>query len=234
MTEKEKQSKYDKANTVLEKARKVMEEVDITKLSFSEFLKRVEVSEEDYHQSLSTMKRAHKVILERDTSEIWINNYNEEMLRAWNANMDIQVAYDPHAVVTYICDYAYKSDKGMTKGLKEALNAAKNKELEDQLRILCHEYLNQRQKGGPEALYGLMKHMSLKQSNISTQFVTTGFPESRWSNMDPVKEKEDDEEEEFGIDEFPDLDPEDGKETTPFKNQKTSKQFDIVGKCKNI
>ena len=136
------------------------------------------------------MKRGYKVILERDTSEIWINNYNEEMLKAWNANMDIQLAYDSHAVVTYICDYTFKTENGMTKKLKQALDSARGKEDLEQLKILVNEYLTSRQKAAPEAIYCLFKHMCLKKSNIGTKFVIAGFSENRDVMMDPATNKE--------------------------------------------
>ena len=166
-----------------------METEDITNLTFQEFIDKLAEPEDKYHEYLSTMKNGYKIVLKREPSEIWINNYNEEMLRAWNANMDIQIAYDPHAVVTYICNYVNKPEEGMTKFLREALNAAKDKEHEEQLRILNFTYLTHRQRGGPEALYCMMKNMALRQSNRACRFVIAGFPENRSLMWDPVQEK---------------------------------------------
>ena len=179
----------EEANEVLKKAKTILIEQDVTKLTFSEFLQKLNVTEDHYHQCLGTMKKGYKVILKRDTKEIWINNYNEEMLRAWNANMDIQLAYDSHAVVTYICDYAYKTENGMTKKLKKALDLARDKEDLEQLRILVNEYLTSRQKAAPEAIYCLFKHMRLKNANLSTKFVIAGFSENRDVMMDPASKE---------------------------------------------
>ena len=40
---------------------------------------------------------------------------------AWNANMDIQMAIDPYAGITYIINYMNKDETGLTKFMKDAL-----------------------------------------------------------------------------------------------------------------
>ena len=55
------------------------------------------------------------MFLKRRIKERWINNYNPEMLHAWNANMDIQLAIDTYAIITYIVSYMNKAETQMTK-----------------------------------------------------------------------------------------------------------------------
>ena len=54
-------------------------------------------------------------------SERFVNNYNPLIHYIWNANTDIQIATDTHAVISYITDYMTKSDKGLSKELATAL-----------------------------------------------------------------------------------------------------------------
>ena len=68
------------------------------------------------------------------------------MLKAWNANMDIQLAYDHYAIISYICNYISKDESGLTKELKNALNAARGKPHDEQLRKLNHAYLTHKQR----------------------------------------------------------------------------------------
>lgn len=209
--EKEKEEEYEKAKEILTSAKNVMKENDMSKMTFEEFIAKIcdgEKTEEEYHNALSIMKRGHMLIMKRDPNAIKINNYNEEMLRAWNANMDIQLAYDHYAIISYICNYITKGETGMTKLLRDALEAARDKPHDQQLRILNATYLTHRQKGAPESIYGLIKGMSLKKSNIACKFVISGFPENRSLFYVPVKEDEESLEE--------DLDDEDDGEMHEF------------------
>ena len=160
MDEEKKEEKYKKATEILTSARTIMKENDMSKITFEEFIARLcdgNITEEDYDDALKTMKRGHMVIMKRDTNAGKINNYNEEMLKAWNANMDIQLAYDHYAIISYICNYVTKGEAGMTKLLRDALNEARDKPHDEQLRRLNFEYLTNRQKGGPESIYTLIK-----------------------------------------------------------------------------
>ena len=58
--------------------------------------------------------------MKRNVKDRFINNFNPEMLDAWNANHDIQLALDPYAVISYIVNYMNKDETQMTKNLKEA------------------------------------------------------------------------------------------------------------------
>ena len=151
------------------------------------------------------------VIMKREPNAVKINNYNEEILRAWNANMDIQLVYDHFAIITYITNYVNKAESKITKTLKDALNAARDKPHDVQLRELNKAYLKDRQKGAPEAIYSIINGLAFKKSNLACIFVISGFPENRSLFYVPVKKEEDsmeeddddfDEDEEGDVHEF--------------------------------
>ena len=58
-------------------------------------LAKAGVTAEDYIAAVreGTLKGVN-VILARDVDEIYINNYNPEWIRAWNANVDLQPVLD--------------------------------------------------------------------------------------------------------------------------------------------
>ena len=226
MDEEKKEEKYKKATEILTSARTIMKENDMSKITFEEFIARLcdgNITEEDYDDALKTMKRGHMVIMKRDTNAGKINNYNEEMLKAWNANMDIQLAYDHYAIISYICNYVTKGEAGMTKLLRDALNEARDKPHDEQLRRLNFEYLTNRQKGGPESIYTLIKGMSLKKSDLACKFVISGFPENRSLFYIPVKEDDDFRDEDFDSDD-------DDDEQGEFHEFGTSNEIEIEGK----
>ena len=48
------------------------------------------------------------LLLKRSPSEIRINCYNPRLLKAWQANMDIQFVLDPYTCAVYILSYITK------------------------------------------------------------------------------------------------------------------------------
>ena len=124
-------------------------------------------------------KKEEFCFLKRRIKERWINNYNPEMLHAWNANMDIQLALDTFSIITYIVSYMNKDETNTTKFLKEALNSVAKNNASEKLKILKMTYLTHRQVGVAEATYRILPRMKLKDSNIGCIFLSTGFPESR-------------------------------------------------------
>ena len=93
--------------------------------------------------------------------------------------MDIQIANDPFATIAYMVGYVTKDETEMTKELTQTLAAAKLEPHNEKLRSVATAYLTHRQIGGPEAIYRLIPHMKLKNSNIACIFVASGFPENR-------------------------------------------------------
>ena len=120
------------------------------------------------------------MICARDIDEIFINNYNEEWIRAWDSNMDIQMTMTFFAIITYITDYYMKDDSGTMEFLKAAIKDSENQPLRDRLKFLINIFLTHMQMREPEAFYRLLPSLHLADSNIGTIFVHTGFKKSRF------------------------------------------------------
>ena len=71
---------------------------------------------EEAHKLLTTRQ---SVLLKRDPSEIWVNQYNPHLLRYWDANMDIQFVLDPFSCIVYIIFYISKSEGEMGMLLRQ-------------------------------------------------------------------------------------------------------------------
>ena len=180
MEAKEKKKLMEAANDILLKARKVLDDKDIDEnMSYEEFLKKIDTSAEDYEDALSRSQKGKVLVLKRDVKDRFTNNFNEEMLEAWNANMDIQMALDPFAIVSYIISYVNKDETQLTKFLKDALNSTHTNDIAEQLKALKMAFLTNRQVGHSEAVYKLFQGMKLTNSNIATLFVASGFIENR-------------------------------------------------------
>ena len=145
---------------------------------------------EIYNTAISISEKGRIVVLKRKISERNINNYNPLFHSVWQANTDIQLALDQHAVISYISDYMTKSDKGLTRDLTAALNEKKNASQFEQLNHLKRTYFYSRQTCVSEAAYRLLPSLDLKRSNIKTLFLCSGFPENRRTFLRAIPEDE--------------------------------------------
>ena len=143
----------------------------------------------DYIEAITFSPLGYSVVLQRDLDEVYINNYNVEYLRAWNGNMDMQIALDFFSIITYLTEYINKEDTGVSKKMREALKDDRNLDLRDRLKKAANVYTQCRQMGEAEACYRLMPELKLKMSNVTTQFVSTGLKEERSATFRKATEK---------------------------------------------
>ena len=142
-------------------------------------LELANVDIDDYLEAvLETTRKGVSVVLARDIDGIFVNNYNPEWLRALDGNIDIQPVFDFFAVITYVTEY-FTIDESGTKGfLAEASKQIKALPIKDQQRCMKHVFLTHRQMGISEAFMKILPEMTLKNSNIGTEFVGLVLNES--------------------------------------------------------
>ena len=143
-----------------------------------------------YEQALGTSEKGYKIIHKRDIDEIYVNNYNKEWLINWNANMDLQLCLDFYAVITYISDYYSKDDSGTLGHIKQALKKAENESLKTKLSVVVSTFLTHRQIGESEAFFKILPHLHMKDSNIESIFVPTGFEKNRSKFLKQISKEE--------------------------------------------
>lgn len=127
------------------------------------------------------LKKA-KIFLKRAPDEIRINAYNPTIMSLHRANMDIQFILDPYACSMYCVDYISKSENGMSKILREALNELKkgNNSVRERLRVLANKFLNSSEISAQEAVYHILS-IPISTSSRSTVYINTNRPENRIS-----------------------------------------------------
>lgn len=126
------------------------------------------------------------MFLRRALSEIRVNNYNETLLKCWEANMDIQYILDPYACAAYIVSYISKGQRGMSNLLSTACRESKNasSNIRDQVRKVGNTFLNHVEVGAQEACY-LVLQMPLRRSSRDVVFVDTNPESERVTLMKP-------------------------------------------------
>lgn len=227
--EKKKKELQEKAEIVLGKARAYLDvrSLENENMSLKEFYNAIGVEEEEYYELISISKRGKVLILQREVKERFVNNYNQEMLSAWDANMDIQLVVDPYAVISYIASYMNKEETQTTPFLREALFSSAGQNTKERLKALSEAYITHRQVGASEAVYKVLPSLRLKDSNIACVFVVTGFPGNRSRFYKKIENENEDHE--FDEKEEDDMECDSDEE---FENQAppSSRKFQIDGR----
>ena len=93
--------KYKKKYTELMKA--MNEYKDNVDMTFEEFFEKIaKMHFEDYIKCIRSSLEAPKVFLKGKTKDMRINLFNEGILCAWKANLDIQIVLEPYGCASYI------------------------------------------------------------------------------------------------------------------------------------
>ncbi|CAF4289325.1 unnamed protein product, partial [Adineta steineri] len=155
-----------------------------TSLTFEEFLTKINMNEGQYIKMIRAGLKKAKVFLKRAPNEIRINAYNPMIMSLHRANMDIQYILDPYACLKYCVEYINKSENGMSKLLREALNELKqgNHTVKERLRVIANKFLNSSEISAQEAVYHILS-IPLSVSSRSTVFINTNRPENRISML---------------------------------------------------
>ncbi|KAG5666270.1 hypothetical protein PVAND_017605 [Polypedilum vanderplanki] len=120
--------------------------------------------------------------LKRNSNETYINNYNPEILKLWNANMDIQPCGNNEAIAHYIAKYVAKSEPtDLTGSIAAAIRKIRLEEtnISRKLFKICMRILKEREVSAAECAYRLC-HLPLRGSSRTTVFLNTRKPEQRY------------------------------------------------------
>ncbi|XP_065109326.2 uncharacterized protein [Paramisgurnus dabryanus] len=128
-----------------------------------------------FEKAYNKCSKKKSIVLKRNIKDIWVNQYNRDLLRAWQGNMDIQYVTDAFSVVVYIISYITKAEQEMGLLLQRAQNEAMNGNLEAKasLKQLGSIYLHSRELSSQEAVYRLTG-MHLKECSRKVQFIPIG------------------------------------------------------------
>ena len=169
----EDKNKYQKKYNELHKT--MNGEKDGYDLTYEEFLQSVaNMTESEYIKCVRSSLAAPRVFLQRKPSEIRVNMYNRNVLKARKANIDIQFVFDPYACAVYIVSYISKSQKGMSNLLHAAAKEARNGNLDikRQVRHIGNVFSNSLEVSAQEAVY-LVLQMPLTKSTRDVTFINT-------------------------------------------------------------
>lgn len=158
---------------------------DVTDLTLKEVLKLAHIPYDDYIYALQHFKSTNGVVHKREPKDVYINNYNPNIIRAWQANIDLQYVCDPYACVMYIASYITKSEHELGELLTAASRQAADMDLRSQLKKVGSKFLSSREVSAQEAAYRILS-LPLKRSTRQVLYVPTELSEERVRMLKPM------------------------------------------------
>ena len=116
-----------------------------TDVSIDELLAMANTNRNNYEKAISTTTSGNVVVLKRNPMDCNVNNYNPNVLKAWQANMDIQYVMNPYACAMHVASYITKSEKSMGEQLKQAASEDRTAQMAEQLHRVGTAFLNHRE-----------------------------------------------------------------------------------------
>lgn len=128
-------------------------------MSFSDFLKELEMDLHTYLLAVRSSICSPKIFLKRLPCETRVNNHNTVALKYWEANMDIQFILDPYACVSYIVSCISKRQRGLSNLLHQACKGARSSEsdIRQQVRKIGNQFISHVEIGAQEAVFAICK-----------------------------------------------------------------------------
>ena len=85
------------------------------------------MSEDLYILALRSSMKRDTVFLKREPNAMRVNNYNDDCLKAWRANLNVHVVLDIFSCVAYITAYVAKGTRGMSELLQKSVPRGKTR-----------------------------------------------------------------------------------------------------------
>ncbi|XP_073696195.1 uncharacterized protein [Garra rufa] len=164
------------AETIMKKVRECLLNSDAVFDSVDSMFASIGINQEIFECAYNKMSKKTNVVLKRKPTDIWVNQYNKDLLRCWNANMDIQFVVDAYSCIVYIISYISKAEREMGLLLANAQKEAhkeNNMDAKQALRKLGSVFLHNREVSAQESVYRLT-NMKLKEGSRKVVFIPTG------------------------------------------------------------
>ncbi|XP_030832915.1 uncharacterized protein LOC584759 isoform X5 [Strongylocentrotus purpuratus] len=141
----------------------------------SDLFRDCNTTQTEFETATRLLAKQEILIKKRDPKDVWINQYNPFLLRAWNANMDLQFVMDVYACVRYIVSYISKSEREMGMLLSHAQSEINegNHDARKSIRQLGNVYMQNREVSAQESVYRVCS-LRLKECSRKVEFIPVG------------------------------------------------------------
>ena len=152
----------------------LLQEEDAASKTIHDILAQCEMSYDEYENCLHNMNDHSAIMMKRNVQDCWINGYNPDLLRAWNANMDIQFIDNPESCIMYLMSYISKPEYDMSEFLKGIIQEVGQQDASDleHMKQIMQAYSKNREVSIQEAVTRICG-LKLKSSSRNVVFIPT-------------------------------------------------------------
>uniref|UniRef100_A0A669CYJ6 ATP-dependent DNA helicase n=1 Tax=Oreochromis niloticus TaxID=8128 RepID=A0A669CYJ6_ORENI len=152
----------------------LLKEPEAASLTIEQILSRCNLTMNEYEQCLQDINKKTALILKRDPKDCWINNYNPDLLEAWNSNLDVSLILNAYSCIEYLCKYITKKESGLSEYLKTVIDNSGNNTVNecDEMRAVMQAYSKKREISAQECVTRVCG-LKMKKCSRSVVFVPT-------------------------------------------------------------
>lgn len=146
--------------------------------NFNEFLAEINCTKDEYIKAIRSSLKQAKVFVKREPNAARTNVYSPKIICLMRSNMDIQFITDAYAAVGYVVDYINKSNAGLSRLLRQALEESKanNVTVRQKLNKLSHVLYNSSEMSAQCGAWQRSRQAMSKASHDDI-FINTNLPE---------------------------------------------------------
>jgi hypothetical protein len=111
--EQSSQQMKSNAQNILKRLWDVIQNANLQNITSQNLFTAAGITQRKFEDASNILTKRTNIMLRRKPSDIWINQYNPDLLKYWNANMDIQCITDAYSCVMYIISYISKAEREM-------------------------------------------------------------------------------------------------------------------------
>ncbi len=151
-------------------------------MTTNELFASINLTQSDFEKANDVLSHKTSLVHKRQPQDLWVNVYNPDLIRCWNANMDIQYIFDAYACVAYVVLYLSKAEREMSMLLSHAQAEAQkgNLDARQSMREIGCVYLHNREVSAQEADYRVC-NLRLKEGSRKVEFIPVGENPTRMS-----------------------------------------------------
>jgi hypothetical protein len=155
---------------------------------FDNFLSHTQVNltYEEYIYALRSGLKKPQIFLKRCFNAICTNAYNKHILGMQRANIDIQFILDPYACCSYIINYINKSQRGISKLMRDAVDEIHNRNftVRQKLQYIGNKFISGTEISAQEAVYCCLG-IRLSEASNGEAYINTSLPQHRVKMLKP-------------------------------------------------
>ena len=181
------------AKNKLQEIWNLLKDKDTTFENITDLLNETHTTYNEYIKAIKICSKSCQIVMRRNTQDVWVNGYNKDLLRIWNANIDIQYILNPYCCIMYIVSYITKGEHELSALLKEAFNNPEENQGThfEEMKKAMYVYSQNREVSAQEAVTRTCR-LKMKSSSREVVFIPTDDDNVRMSLPTSVLETKDD------------------------------------------